>query len=449
MKLVFASIFVVLLGLSLLAWSFQPRAVEHGRTVLTWVSDDNPVRKDQVHLFNKLHSNLTLRLDPNNGGMEKVIVQSVAGVGPDLFDCYDGFQLSGYVKSGIAWDVTSQLKKAGIDEPRDVWPAALPLVMLDGRVYGFPTNVCTNGLWYNRELFDRAHVDYPTGSLTWEQFLPIARKLTIRDSEGRARQFGLLIDWANNWQQFMIQWGGRLYSPDGTRCIVDSPDSVAGIQFMHDLVYKEHVSPTPIEEAAMATQGGWGSGTITQFEQGASATAIGGRWWLCTLRGKGMKLGALECPHGPYRVFLGYGRATLINKNSPRRQQALEFLKYMDGRPYNKLVNDDADALSAVIKWSYAPDYLLNPKYPDEDFNEVWRQEMKLAIPQQVSPFVNGQAAQRILTNQIDLIKSDQKPVDEALHDAARQINEEIQKTLKLEPDLRARYTALTGGARP
>ncbi len=51
---------------------------------------------------------------------------------------------------------------------------------------------------------------------------------------------------------------------------------------------------------------------------------MGGRWWLCLLReSKDLRLGAVEGPHGPKRVFLGYGKGTVINKHSPRRTQAL------------------------------------------------------------------------------------------------------------------------------
>jgi multiple sugar transport system substrate-binding protein len=128
--------------------------------------------------------------------MEKVIVQCIAGVGPELFDCYDGFQLSGYAKSGIAWDITDKLKAAGIDYEKDVWPAAFPNFVLDGRAYGFPTNVCANGIWYNKDMFDAAGIPYPTGPWTWEQFIEVAQKLTIREGN-RIKQFGMLCDWWN------------------------------------------------------------------------------------------------------------------------------------------------------------------------------------------------------------------------------------------------------------
>jgi multiple sugar transport system substrate-binding protein len=449
MKRVFGGVFLGLILLSVVAWKIQPDLGQEGKIPLVWVSDDNPARREQIRLFNRLYPQYDLRLDPTNTGMEKVIVQSLAGVGPDLFDCYDGFQLSAYVKSGIAWDVTEPLQEAGIDVHKDLWPAVHPNILHEGRVYGFPTNAAVNAVWFNKDIFDKYHLPYPKGPWTWEEFIPLAQRLTVRDEKGRIEHFGFLCDWWN-WPQFVLQWGGKLYTDDGTRCIVDSPEAVAGVQFLQDLIYKYHVMPSPVEEAAMATQGGWGTGTITFFGAGKGAMALGGRWWLCSLRDyRGLRLGAVECPHGPYRVFRGYGRATLINSKSPRRWQALDFLKYEASKPYNDLINHQADALAPVIRFCFTPEYLHDPAFPQEDFNAVWRDVMKFGVPDQISPFINGQRASRILNKQLDLVKNNQKTAQAALETAAREINAEIQKTLEQDPQLRLRYEQLTSGRKP
>jgi multiple sugar transport system substrate-binding protein len=445
MKAFFTATFCVLVLLSAVAWRIQPKATGGSKIPLVWVSDDNPTRREQIALFNRTHPQYDLRLDPANGGLEKVIVQSLAGVGPDLFDCYEAYSLAAYVKSGVAWDVTDEFAKAGIDVKRDVWSATWPCVLRDGRTYGFPTNAAVNAIWINRDLFDRAGAPYPKGTWTWERFLPVAQRLTQRDARGHIKQFGFLCDWYN-WTQFVMQWGGRIYTPDGTRCVLDSPQGIAAIQFLHDLMYKYHVMPSPVDEAAMVTQGGWGSGTITFFAGGKGAMALGGRWWQCSLRSEpSLRMGVVECPYAKVHVFRGYGRATLINRNSPRRRDALEFLKYEAGKDYNDLVNHQADALSPAIRFCYTPEFLHDPAFPHETFNAVWRDVMKDGEPEDISPFVNGQAAARILGKQLDLVRCDQKPVAAALRDATRQVNEEIGKTLARDPSLRSRYRRLTG----
>ncbi len=444
MKIFFYLSLLGLIFLSLIALLIKPQTSNHGKIPIIWAADDNPARRDQVNIFNKNYTEYELLIDPSNSDMAKVIVQSLAGVGPDLFTCYDGFSLSGYIKAGIAWDITDKLPGLGIDIDNDVWNGALPTCMLNGRVYGFVNNVAVDAIWYNKDIFDEYNIPYPKGSWNWEEFISLAQKLTIKDENGKIKLFGFLSNW-NCWQDIVMQWGGSFYSKDGTICTIDSPESIAAIQFIHDLIYKYRVAPNPQEEAAMATQGGWGTGTITFFGGGKGAMAIGGRWWLCILRSyKDLRLGAVETPHGSKKVYFAYGRSTLVNKHSPRREDALKFIKYMSEKPYNDLVNAQADALSPMKKYCYTDEYLYNPDYPEEDYNTVWRDVAEYGVGERISPFVNGYVASRAFNRQFDLVKANQKSAAEAMKDVAKEINYEIKKNLEKDPSLKELYIKLT-----
>src|SRR5947207_2057531 len=126
MKYVFLGSFAGLVLLSVVAGLIKPHLETHGKIPLSWVSDPNPARLEQIALFNRMNPQYELKLDPSNSGMEKVIVQSLAGVGADFFNTYGGSQLAAYVKAGIAWYVTDELKKRGIDPIKECWPAIYP-----------------------------------------------------------------------------------------------------------------------------------------------------------------------------------------------------------------------------------------------------------------------------------------------------------------------------------
>ena len=450
MKLFFLLSLAALVCLSFIASATKPRPIDPSKTRLTWSSDDNPRRQPQIDPFNALHPNLHLELDPNSTEMEKVIVQSIAGVGPDLFDCWSGFSLSAFVKAGIAWDVTDELKKMGIDVIGETWPAVQLCAVYEGRVYGFPVNAAVNGLWFHKDLLAEAGVTLPRGAWTWEEAIPIFRKLIKRDARGKIIRYGLVFDWENNYLQFIYQWGGRMYTPDGTRCALDSPEAIAAVQFMQDLMLKHEVSPSAAAEAAMNTAGGWGSsgaGAIALFGAQRATTALGGRWWLCRLRDRDyahLQLGAVEPPHGRIRTFVGYGKATLINRNSPRRYEALKFLAYMHSEPYNRLINHQADGLGPVMKYTEDDAFLHDPAFPKEDFNHVWRDLQRVAVPEQVSPFMNGAVLQRLINAQLDLVKSGDKTPAAAMRDATRKVNERIEENLRQNPDLREQWIRLT-----
>lgn len=452
MKYVFIFGFIGMALLSLAAWVWQPRPNEDGRKEIVWVSDDNPMRREQIDLFNTLYPQYHLKLDPQNGGMEKVIVQSLAGVGPDVFDCYSGFQLAAYVRSGIAMDCTDALAARHVDIDA-IWPSMMPVLLHEGRVYGHLDNAHAPAIWFNRTLFDEAGIPYPEGEWTWEEFIPIAQQLTRYDDRGRPSQFGLMMgswDWTS---VFLAEWQASIYMKEGTRSALDSPEAGAGAQFYQDLIYKYGVLPSPTEESAMATSGGWGSGVISLFGAGRAAMAMGGRWWLCILRNKdyaSLRLGAVAIPAGPSKRIFGGGRSTLINAKSRNIEGALTFLEYMHGPHWNNLVNKQADALAPVMKYNYTEEFLFNPEHPQEDYNVVWRTAMENATPTEVSPYVNGQTVDRILLKQSDLLRERLKSGAEAMRDAAQAINKAIVEQLRADPVLKERYDRdLAAGAQP
>lgn len=455
MKYFFLSAFAVMTALSVVAWVWQPRT-EDDRIEVVWCSDDNPMRREQIALFNELYPEYRLRLDPQNAGMEKVIVQCLAGVGPDVFDCYNGYQLSAYVRSGIARDCTEELRARGI-APDMVWPALRPLVIHEGRMYGFPDNANAPGIWYNKKLFDKAGVPYPEDDWTWDDFIAMGRKLTVRNRRGGITQFAMIGYW--DWKVALFQFGASMFNAEGTRCALDTPEGCASMQFMQDLIYRYELMPTPTQQTAMASAGGWGTGEISLFGAERSAMALGGRWWLCILRDPSydhLDLGAVQVPglrleDGTVsRRIWGGGRSSLVNGVSGEVEGALSFLEYMAGPHWNTLINDQADALAPVVKYNYTGEFLFNPEYPEEDYNDVWRAAMENAEPEQISPFVNGQKVDRIMLVQTDLVKANLKPGADAMRDAARKINDAIVDTLRRDPVLKERYMKLVAqGAEP
>ncbi|MCG9896279.1 MAG: sugar ABC transporter substrate-binding protein [Fimbriimonadaceae bacterium] len=446
MKAFFSITLTILLILSVVAMATRsPDPGGPGRTTLVWATDNNPVRARQVELFNELNPDLFVVIDPMNAAREKVIVQSIGGVGPDLFDSFGYDSLTAFVNSGVAWDITDKLAEAGIDPQDDVWEVALSSFIRDGRVYGFPANVNADAIWFNKDMFDEAGVPYPRPGWTWPEVVETAKKLTKRDARGRPEQFGLYFSF-DAWQSVLRSFGGRLWSEDGTQTMLDTPEAREALTTLQDLMYKHRVTPSPQEEAALTSQGGWGSGNLTFLMSGRVAMAFGGRWWLNLLRkdAPDMRLGVVEMPYPRRATLVGGARCVLVNSRSPRREAAVRFVKYLASEEYNRLLNDQADALAPMKRFSQGPRFELNPEYPEEDFNLVWRSVVEKATPEEVNPFVKG-AELTPLNQQIDLMKSGLKDVPTALRDATRNMNARIRRQARIRPDLKKLWIERTG----
>lgn len=452
MKGLFAGILAVLAALSAVAWVWQPRTSDD-RIDLVWVTGDSSVTREHAALFNAHSDRYRVRIDPQNTGLEKVIVQTVAGVGPDLFDAHTAGVLAAFVQTGVALDVTEELRARGITTDA-MWPCLEPLYAYNGRLYGLPPNTHAPAIWFNKDHFDEAGLPYPTGDWTWDEFIAVAQQLTRFNAQGRPERFGFIGPWdAMLFYPLLRQWDAAIFNEDGTRCTLDSPEAIVALQFGQDLIYTYQIMPTPADESSMATSGGWGQGAMTLFGSGRGSMAIGGRWWLVRLRDESfrhLRLGAVELPRGPVDRNFGGGRAVIVSARTRHVEGCLEFLEFMQTREYNDFISRVADGVPPVREHSYSEAFAHNPDFPHEDFHEVWRQAVEVAEPMESSIYGNGLAIEQTLLKQTNMIRFNIKTAEQALRDAAREINASIVERLKADITLHESYkAALARGAEP
>jgi multiple sugar transport system substrate-binding protein len=105
-------------------------------------------------------------------------------------------------------------------------------------------------MFYNKDMFDKAHVAYPTTKWTYQDFLNAARKLTLKDSSGKVTQWAIggtnpLTGWWATYAPWLRGFGGDLLTRDGKHSNLSAPGSLAGLQALADLVLKYKVEPGP------------------------------------------------------------------------------------------------------------------------------------------------------------------------------------------------------------
>jgi len=171
---------------------------------------------------------------------------------------------------------------------------------------------------------------YPKNDWDYLQFLKTAQKLTQKDAQGKTTQFGFVDDWTM-YEAWIYNFGGGLadniYKP--TRCAVDSPQAIAGVQFRADLMFKYGVSPTPSNMTAM---GGLGNSDL--FMNGTAAMLMSGIWQSPNFRPiKDFDWDVVEFPKGPHghRGFGMSGSGYAILKGSKHPDLAYELVKYYGG----------------------------------------------------------------------------------------------------------------------
>lgn len=128
----------------------------------------------------------------------------------------------------------------------DFFPGILDHFRRQGRLWGLPAGVGANLIFYNKGLFDRAGVPYPTPGWTWQQFLDTAVSLTA--GEGSNIQYGFVEAWGRQGVISFIQaHGGDLLDRDAVypTPTLDDPLVAEAVQWYVDLALEHGVSPAP------------------------------------------------------------------------------------------------------------------------------------------------------------------------------------------------------------
>ncbi|MBP8950742.1 MAG: sugar ABC transporter substrate-binding protein [Armatimonadetes bacterium] len=443
MKQLFLAMFLVLAILSVVAQVTKPSREFAGRTRIIWTTDDNPARQAQIDIFDQQFPHLKLTIDPANNDMSKIIVQTMAGIGPDVIDCYNRMQLHTYYQAGILEDITDWAKEAGTT-PDVCWESARENMMIEGRQYGFPTNPGPWVIFYNKDIFDKAGLPYPSGDWTWDEFVDVAKKLTLKEPGSRRNTtYGIM---GYDIMEAIWQNGGSLYNKDGTRCALDSPEAIEAAQWLMDLQFVHGCAPSPSEEEAMAAAGGWGQGIITLFDAGRLGMIRYGRWGLIVWRkNPKLRIGVCPLPYRKQKATTFVTRISVLNKKSPYKREAFNFMKFLASEDYGNQINDSADNLAPVKRLCYLDRFLHNPQYPQEDYNEVFRDEMACAKSVELSKFSNPFVVDRIFRRYIDLMRNKEMTAVDAMTAAAKEINESIEENVAKFPELQAEYDKLTG----
>jgi len=227
--------------------------------------------KNAIARFNKSYPNVTVELtmDPISTGwgdyVTRVLSQYNARNAADVYGtAIETFRTFETKKLFIPLD-DYIAKNPGYS---DFAPSLFEQSSYEGKTYFIPigwNNIMIN---YNRALFKEAGVDYPKPEWTWDQFRETAKKLTKRDAAGNATQFGYEVP---NQFFFVQPWffsnGTSILTKDWSGSNMLDPKVAESLQFLHDLIHVDKVSPIP------------GKDTMdNQFNAGQVAMISRGHW---------------------------------------------------------------------------------------------------------------------------------------------------------------------------
>lgn len=136
----------------------------------------------------------------------------------------------------------------------------------NGERYGNAIVRDTQIIWYNKDLFDAAGLEYPTADWTWDDFRSYASALTDEANDVYGVPIVLSRAGDRSFASFIAQAGGTMISEDETTSGFDLPETQEAIEFWQQIA-ADGSSPTQAQLAQTNPNALFTSGKLGMLPQ--------------------------------------------------------------------------------------------------------------------------------------------------------------------------------------
>lgn len=233
------------------------------------------------------------------------------------------FPVPSYAADGVLEELTPYIEASGYDL-NDYWPGLLETAMYEGGLYGLPRDISAEVLYYNKDIFDEAGVEYPNENWTWDDLLSAAEKLTVVEASGRVARYALGME-GGKYQLWVGQNGGTILDDmrNPTTCTLDQPAALEGIKFFADMMNNNYA----MRDANLSQAGG----DAAVFQSGQVAMIIQNASRVTTFNAAGLNydVAVVPIPADGQRSAAAGGASWTMSSQSDNKEAAWTFLSWL------------------------------------------------------------------------------------------------------------------------
>ncbi|MBJ9992213.1 MULTISPECIES: ABC transporter substrate-binding protein [Paenibacillus] len=290
--------------------------------VALWDENVKDTVNKSIELYKKKHPDVEVKVTytPWADYWTKLKTSLAGNSGPDVF-WMNGPNFYAYASKGWIKDLQPLIDESKLDT--SVYTNALVnLYTYNDHLYGLPYFLDAVGLYYNKELFDKAGVSYPDGSWTWDTIEQNAAKLT--DKQNGVYGYTALIDSQSGYYDLIHQAGGYIISEDKTKSGFDSPEALSAFQWEKKLMDQGY-SPNAQQQLETKPLQLFGSGKAAMFPAiSVSAPEL--------YKLLGDKLGVAPLPAGKQKATIVHGLSWAMNEKTKHQQEAWDLIQVLSGK---------------------------------------------------------------------------------------------------------------------
>lgn len=285
--------------------------------------DDRAIYEERLALAEELYPDIDVELIyiPSDYA-QKVQTMIAGGQAPDIIMLAE--DIHAYSSKGQIVNLKGYVEENNVNLEERFADSVIEQYSYQDGLYAMPDRSGAMIVYYNKDMFDEAGVDYPGKDWTWDDLVEAGEELTIRDGD-EVLQWGFAAgDWWPWWMSFIYQNDGEILD-ENNQAVVNTPEVIEALQFYNDLVYKYEIAPSPEEYANMGNPG-----PDSLFAQGKLAFEITGFWNVASLK----NVSDLNWDIAPVwgnkkNATVSFGSGLAITKDSQHQKEAFKILDFL------------------------------------------------------------------------------------------------------------------------
>lgn len=377
--------------------------------------DNEKYLKEMIDAFTA--DNPTTKIELQTVGYNDYFSQLMAkissGNAPDVFELnYENFV--SYASKDALYNLDEIITSTGFDKTT-YNQNALSAFSAQGKQFGVPNSFSNVLMFYNKDLFDKAGVAYPTNDWTWKDQFDAAKKIRALGKD----TYGIYQPVTFN-ELFKVakQNGGSLFNADMTQYTIDTPANVETVQYMVDRVIKDNVMPTAEQMAGM------GDGDL--FKAGKLGMLLTGVWMIPDFTANtDFKWEVAVEPGNKEKATHFFSNGYCLSSGTKNAEAAFEFVSYITSNP-------KAVEIRLAAGWELPPvsDPAVIEKYqsltPPDNRKAVFDSLNYLVTPPVIEKYAEFQD---IMGKYLEEALTGKTAVPEAMKNCQKELQEKIPLT--------------------
>ncbi len=384
--------------------------------VALWSESVKDALTASINKFNEEHPNVEVKvtISPYGEYWTKLKTSLGGGSGPDVF-WMNGPNFYQYSTTNLIKDLDPFIQADKSYSTENYYQTLLDLYSYDGKLYAAPYFFDSVGMFYNKELFDKAGVAYPDETWTWND-LEEKGKLLSNSDEGVYGYAAHTVISQEGYYNIIHQAGGYIISDDKTKSGYNLPETKEAFHFLQKLI-DEGVSPSTKTQIETKPRDMFISGKIAMLPAVSTNSGM-------LHEALGDKLGVAPLPKGKQAASIIHGIAWAMNGKTKNEDLAWDLIK--------ALTNEDGNRAIAESGYTMPANKELSPIWvksiPSLDL-EIFLDAQNYGAVYPISK--DGSAWQAVETKEIQSALLENRSIDDALDKVAEEMNKILEEENK------------------